>query len=72
MQTDNKNNPKNEDSRHEFIPGVQEKTTLGGDYNNGVTSNDPEEKDEIEKQGSLAKLKGKGPDAGNEAGRTAD
>jgi hypothetical protein len=52
-----KENEREEDDRHEYIPGVQEKSTLGGAYNTGVTSDDPEEKDEIEKKGSLAVLK---------------
>lgn len=47
------------DDRHEYIPGVQEKATLGGAYNSGVTSDDPAEKEEIEKKGSLARLKPK-------------
>lgn len=54
-----KKNQKEEDQRHEYIPGVQEKSTLGGEYNTGVTSDDPEEKNEIEKKGSLAVLKPK-------------
>lgn len=60
---DNKKEPKKdpaqEEGRNEYIPGVQEKATLGGSYNSGVTSDDPEEKDEIEKKGSLANLKPK-------------
>lgn len=47
------------DGRHEYIPGVQEKSTIGGAFNSGVTSEDPEEKEEIEKKGSLAQLKPK-------------
>lgn len=43
--------------RHEYIPGIQEKSTLGGAFNTGVTSEDPEEKEQIEKQGSLANIK---------------
>jgi hypothetical protein len=35
---------------------TQEKTTLGGDFNSGVTSHDPAEKDEIEKKGALANI----------------
>lgn len=58
MQPDKKNQ-REEDERNMYIPGVQEKTTLGGAYNSGVTSDDPEEKDEIEKKGSLAVLKPK-------------
>jgi hypothetical protein len=56
---DPKKDPAHEEGRNEYIPGVQEKTTLGGSYNTGVTSDDPEEKDEIEKKGSLANLKPK-------------
>jgi hypothetical protein len=58
MTQDKKNKPESDD-RHEYIPGVQEKTSLGGAYNTGVTSEDPEEKEEIEKKGSLAQLKPK-------------
>lgn len=32
-----------------------EKASVGGDYNSGVTSEDPEEKEQIEKQASLGK-----------------
>lgn len=46
MQIDKKK--PEDDDRHEYIPGVQEKATLGGAFNSGVTSNDPEEKDQIE------------------------
>lgn len=35
---------------------VQEKTTIGGDFNSGVTSNDPAERDEIEKKGAMANI----------------
>ena len=56
MADENKRKPESDD-RHEYIPGVQEKTSIGGSFNTGVTSHDPEEKDEIEKKGSLAKLK---------------
>lgn len=58
MQPDKKNQ-REEDERNMYIPGVQEKATLGGAYNSGVTSDDPEEKNEIEKKGSLAVLKPK-------------
>jgi hypothetical protein len=34
---------------------VNEKTSLGGDFNSGVTSNDPKEKEKIEKQGTMGK-----------------
>jgi hypothetical protein len=57
MQKDNRDKKETEDSRHEYIPGVQEKSTLGGAFNTGVTSDDPDEKDEIEKKGALANLK---------------
>ncbi len=33
----------------------EEKSRVGGDYNSGVTSDDPGEKDQIEKQASLGK-----------------
>jgi len=62
MQTDNNKQP-DDDQRHEYIPGVQEKSTLGGAFNSGVTSEDAEEKDHIEKQGSLAILKTKPKEA---------
>ena len=52
-----KKNTRMDDDHQKYIPGVQEKSTLGGKYNTGVTSHDPEEKDEIEKKGSLAILK---------------
>ena len=56
MTQEKKHKPEADD-RHEYIPGVQEKSTIGGSYNTGVTSDDPDEKDEIEKKGSLANLK---------------
>lgn len=34
----------------------QEKTSLGGDFNSGVTSRDDVERQEIEKKGSLANI----------------
>ena len=34
---------------------TEEKSRVGGDYNSGVTSEDPAEKEQIEKQGSLGK-----------------
>ena len=39
------------------IPGFksQEKSSLGGKYNSGVTSGDPEEKSQIEKKGAAYK-----------------
>jgi hypothetical protein len=62
MQKDNRDKKEEEDSRHEYIPGVQEKSTIGGAFNTGVTSDDPDEKDEIEKKGALANLKPKSSD----------
>jgi hypothetical protein len=56
---ENKKNKPDAEGRHQYIPGVQEKSTIGGAYNTGVTSDDPEEKEEIEKKGSLAVLKPK-------------
>lgn len=56
MQKDDRSR---DDDHQKYIPGVQEKATLGGEHNSGVTSSDPEEKNEIEKQASLAKLKPK-------------
>ena len=35
---------------------TQDQTSLGGEYNSGVTSRDPSEKEEIEKKGSLAQI----------------
>lgn len=44
-------------SNKEYQPlPPQEKTSLGGDFNSGVTSNDPSEKDEIEKKGAMANI----------------
>ena len=34
----------------------QEKTSLGGDFNSGVTSNDAAEREEIEKKGTMANI----------------
>lgn len=34
----------------------QEKTSLGGDFNSGVTSHNAVEKDEIEKKGAMANI----------------
>ena len=56
---DDKNKQPDRADRHEYIPGVQEKSTIGGAYNTGVTSDDPKEKEEIEKKGSLANIKPK-------------
>ena len=58
MPNDKSKTPDRED-RHEYIPGAQEKATLGGAFNSGVTSEDPAEKEEIEKKGSLANIKPK-------------
>lgn len=43
----------------EQTPGTvrtQEKTTLGGSFNSGVTSDDDTEKDEIQKKGGMANI----------------
>jgi hypothetical protein len=56
---DKTNDHRMDDDHQKYIPGVQEKSTLGGAFNTGVTSDDPEEKREIEKKGSLAVLKPK-------------
>lgn len=37
------------------IKPEDEKSRIGGDYNSGVTSDDPDEKEQIEKQASLGK-----------------
>jgi hypothetical protein len=34
---------------------MDEKASIGGDFNSGVTSDDPDEKEQIEKQASLGK-----------------
>lgn len=44
------------DRNEQEQPRTQEKTTLGGDFNSGVTSHDPAEKDEIEKKGAMANI----------------
>ena len=59
MSTTNNQSTGSNESRGaqpEEQPRIQEKTTLGGDYNSGVTSSDPAEKDEIEKKGALANI----------------
>ena len=43
-----------DENANQFIPGANEKTSLGGEFNSGVTSHDPEERNEIEKKGSMA------------------
>ncbi len=55
-------------TRH--LPETQEKTSLGeGEHNSGVTSNDPAEREEIEKKGTMAFTGTKqNPDAGEERG----
>jgi hypothetical protein len=37
-------------------PTPQEKTSLGGNFNSGVTSDDPSERDQIEKKGAMANI----------------
>ena len=49
---------KKEDAKHNGLDEKsvsEEKSRVGGDYNSGVTSDDPAEKEKIEKQGSLGK-----------------
>lgn len=49
---------KKEDAKHygsDKNSVADEKSRVGGDYNSGVTSDDPAEKEQIEKQGSLGK-----------------
>lgn len=47
---------KKEDLKEQTKKSVDdEKSRIGGDYNSGVTSDDPAEKEEIEKQASLGK-----------------
>jgi hypothetical protein len=53
-----KNNQERDREGTPYNPEVSEKTSLGdGVHNTGVTSGDPEEKELIEKQGTMAKLK---------------
>jgi len=53
-----KNNQERDREGTPYNPEVSEKTSLGdGTHNTGVTSDDPEEKELIEKQGTMAKLK---------------
>jgi hypothetical protein len=54
-----KNNEEREREGTPYNPEVSEKTSIGGTHNTGVTSEDPEEKELIEKQGTMAKLKPK-------------
>jgi hypothetical protein len=47
---------KKEDLKEQTRKSVdEEKSRIGGDFNSGVTSDDPAEKEEIEKQASLGK-----------------
>lgn len=43
-------------TKTEYVQQTQEKTSLGGDFNSGVTSNDDAEKEEIQKKGALANI----------------
>jgi hypothetical protein len=44
-------------NEQEYQPvAPQEKTSLGGDFNSGVTSHDAGERDEIEKKGAMANI----------------
>ena len=55
-----KNNEERQREGTPYNPEANEKTSLGeGVHNTGVTSDDPAEKEMIEKQGTMAKLKSK-------------
>lgn len=51
---------------------MDEKASIGGDYNSGVTSDDPDEKDQIEKQASLGKSQPKSQKEKEEEGNGQD
>ena len=54
MSNNNKNNNKQpQRGTPPHIDPSKEKASIGGQYNSGVTSDDPEEKDQINKKGSL-------------------
>ena len=58
MNTDKKDTPmsnqEERDQLKEFV--TQEKTSLGGEFNSGVTSQDDAEREEIEKKGAMANI----------------
>lgn len=57
------------ENESEYQPAVpQEKTSLGGDFNSGVTSHDPSERDEIEKKGAMANINQSGVKRDDELG----
>ena len=68
---DKKDNPADNNigrgANPESSPRIQEKTTINGDFNSGVTSNDPAERDEIEKKGALANIDQSGVRGNDEA-----
>lgn len=55
-QPERKNGNQSRNESEYQAPTPQEKTSLGGDFNSGVTSHDPSEKDEIEKKGAMANI----------------
>jgi hypothetical protein len=57
-----KNNPANTDR-----PDDKEKSSIGGRYNSGVTSEDADEKDQIEKKGSMYEKQPKSSDEQEES-----
>jgi hypothetical protein len=59
-----KNNPANADK-----PDDKEKASIGGQYNSGVTSEDAEEKEQIEKKGTMYEKQPKSCDEKEEAQR---
>lgn len=57
MNTDKKENLTNQEERDQLKEFVtQEKTSLGGEFNSGVTSQDDTERTEIEKKGAMANI----------------
>lgn len=67
-QQSDKGNPDKE--KKQVQPNqAEEKSSVGGDFNSGVTSEDPDEKDQIEKQASLGKNQPKSQKE-TEAGQT--
>jgi hypothetical protein len=51
MGKKHKKDKKHAGGKHQ--PVVQDKTSFGGDFNQGVTSRDPDEKERIEKKGNF-------------------
>jgi len=52
---DKKENQSQDNNPRQNLP-PQEKTTIGGQFNSGVTSDDEAERAEIEKKGSMANI----------------